>query len=45
MRAILGQTGPSLNLRQIMDERKVLIAALSKGRLGEENSRLLGHCS
>ncbi len=42
IRAIVTQSGPSLDLRQIMDEGKVLIVNLSKGRLGEDNSMLLG---
>lgn len=42
IRAIVTQSGPSLDLRQIMDEGKVLIVNLSKGRLGEDNSTLLG---
>jgi Type IV secretion-system coupling protein DNA-binding domain len=42
IRNILGQTTSTINLRQIMDEGKILICNLSKGRLGEENSNLLG---
>jgi hypothetical protein len=42
IRAIVTQPGPSIDLRQIMDEGKVLIVNLSKGRLGEDNSTLLG---
>lgn len=42
IRAIVTQSGPSLDLRQIMDDGKVLIVNLSKGRLGEDNSTLLG---
>jgi hypothetical protein len=42
IRAIVTHTSPSLDLRQIMDEGKVLIVNLSKGRLGEDNSTLLG---
>ena len=34
--------GRSLDLRQIMDDGHVLIVNLSKGRLGEDNSTLLG---
>jgi CxxC-x17-CxxC domain-containing protein len=29
-------------MRLVMDERKILIANISKGRIGEDNSRLLG---
>ncbi len=42
MRNILGQTKSSFNLREIMDKKKILIVNLSKGRLGELNSNLLG---
>lgn len=42
IRAIVSQAGPSLDLRQVMDEGKVLIVNLSKGRLGEDNAALLG---
>ena len=30
------------NLRDIMDNRKILIVNLSKGKLGDLNSKLLG---
>lgn len=42
VRAIVGQTGKSLDLRRAMDERKIIIANLSKGKIGEDNSALLG---
>jgi hypothetical protein len=42
MRNIIGQTKSSLKLREIMDEKKILIVNLSKGRTGELNSKLLG---
>ncbi len=42
IRAIVCQAGPSIDLRQIMDDGKLLIVNLSKGRLGEDNSTLLG---
>jgi hypothetical protein len=42
VRAIVGQKGRTLNLRSVMDEGKVLICNLSKGRIGEENANLLG---
>ena len=42
MRNIIGQTKSAFDLRQIMDERKILLVNLSKGRTGELNSRLLG---
>ncbi|NLA43238.1 TraM recognition domain-containing protein [Candidatus Saccharibacteria bacterium] len=42
MRNIIGQTKSGFNLREIMDNRKILIVNLSKGKMGELNSKLLG---
>ncbi len=42
MRPIIGQQESSFNFRQLMDERKILLVNLSKGRLGEKNANLLG---
>ena len=42
IRNIIGQAKSSFNLRQIMDEKKIMIVNLSKGRVGEGNARLLG---
>lgn len=42
MRNIIGQPKSSFDLRDVMDSNKILIANLSKGRLGELNSMLLG---
>ncbi|HEX9153346.1 MAG TPA: TraM recognition domain-containing protein, partial [Candidatus Saccharimonadales bacterium] len=42
MRNIIGQTKSAFNLREVMDEGKILIVNLSKGRLGMLNSQLLG---
>ena len=42
LRAIVSQPGRSLNLREVMDQGRILIVNLSKGRLGEDNSTLLG---
>ena len=42
MRNIIGQTKSGFNLRDIMDNRKILIVNLSKGKLGDLNSKLLG---
>lgn len=42
IRNIIGQPKSSFNLRKIMDEKKILIVNLSKGRVGEGNARLLG---
>ncbi|HBQ51060.1 TPA: hypothetical protein DD690_03705 [Candidatus Daviesbacteria bacterium] len=42
MRNIIGQSKSSFDLRQVMDQGKILIMNLSKGRIGEENSNFLG---
>ncbi|MCG2809267.1 MAG: TraM recognition domain-containing protein, partial [Candidatus Portnoybacteria bacterium] len=42
MRPIIGQSESSLDFRKIMDERKILLVNLSKGKLGDTNSSLLG---
>ena len=42
IRNIVGQVKSSIDMREIMDEGKILIMNLSKGRIGEDNSSLLG---
>jgi len=42
MRPIIGQQKSSFNLRDIMDQRKILLLNLSKGQIGELNAYLLG---
>ena len=42
IRNIIGQPRSSVNFRRIMDERKILIINLSKGRMGEGNANLIG---
>lgn len=42
MRNIIGQTKSGFNLRDIMDNNKILLVNLSKGQMGELNSKLLG---
>lgn len=42
MRNIMGQRKSGFNLRDIMDNRKILLVNLSKGKMGELNSKLLG---
>ncbi|MFI5240668.1 MAG: hypothetical protein ACHQUB_03090 [Candidatus Saccharimonadia bacterium] len=42
MRNIIGQPKSAFNLRDVMDNKKILIVNLSKGRIGELNSQLLG---
>lgn len=43
IRNIIGQPKSSFDIRKIMDEKKILIMNLSKGRMGIENSTLLGN--
>jgi len=42
MRNIIGQSKSSFDFRKVMDEGKILLINLSKGKLGEENSSFLG---
>jgi hypothetical protein len=42
LRAIVGQSRSSLDLRRVMDDGQILIVNLSKGRIGEDGSTLLG---
>jgi CxxC-x17-CxxC domain-containing protein len=42
IRNIVGQVKSSIDMREIMDNGKILIMNLSKGRIGEDNSSLLG---
>lgn len=42
VRNIVGQPKSTIDIRQIMDERKILIMDISKGRVGEDNAALLG---
>jgi hypothetical protein len=42
MRPIIAQEKSSFNFRQVMDDRKILLVNLSKGRLGDINSHLIG---
>lgn len=42
MRNIIGQTESAFNLREIMDNKKILLVNLSKGRTGQLNMQLLG---
>lgn len=42
MRNIIGQTKSGFDLRQVMDEGKILLVNLSKGKTGEQNAKLLG---
>jgi hypothetical protein len=42
IRNVIGQPHSLINLRKVMDEGKILIANVSKGEIGEDNSALLG---
>lgn len=42
MRNIIGQKNSSFDLRQVMDNKKILLVNLAKGLTGEINSNLLG---
>ena len=42
IRNIIGQVKSKIDMRKLMDEGKILIANISKGKVGEDNSRLLG---
>ncbi|XLQ19839.1 MAG: CxxC-x17-CxxC domain-containing protein [Candidatus Moraniibacteriota bacterium] len=42
IRNLLGQTKSAFDIRDVMDNQKILILNLSKGRMGEDNSSLVG---
>ncbi len=42
IRNIIGQPKSSFDLREMMDNKKIIIVNLSKGRMGESNAQLLG---
>lgn len=42
IRNIIGQPKSSFDFRQLMDDRKIVLVNLSKGRIGESNAKLLG---
>ena len=42
IRNIIGQSKSTFDLRHMLDERKIIIVNLSKGRVGEGNALLLG---
>lgn len=42
MRNIIGQGKSSFNFREVMDNQKILLVNLAKGKIGEENSSFLG---
>ena len=42
IRNIIGQVKSLIDMREVMDKGKILILNLSKGKIGEDNSRLLG---
>lgn len=42
LRRIVGQPKSALDLRQVMDQGKILLVNLSKGKIGEDTAALLG---
>ena len=42
MRPVVLQQNSVFNFRKIMDEKKILLVNLSKGRLGDINANLIG---
>jgi CxxC-x17-CxxC domain-containing protein len=42
VRNIIGQVASTINMGEVMDKQKILILNLSKGKIGEDASRLLG---
>jgi len=42
MRNIIGQSESAFNFRKVMDDGKILLINLAKGKIGEENSNFLG---
>ena len=42
IRNVIGQPKSTFNIREIMDEGKILIVNLSKGLIGEDNAAILG---
>ncbi len=42
MRNIIGQSSSAFDFRKVMDEGKILLVSLSKGKIGEENASFLG---
>jgi hypothetical protein len=42
MRPIIGQTRSAFNFREVMDNNKILLVKLAKGRIGDLNANLLG---
>jgi hypothetical protein len=42
MRNIIGQSKSAFSFREVMDEGKILLISLAKGKIGEDNSSFLG---
>ncbi|MBD3269910.1 type IV secretion system DNA-binding domain-containing protein [Candidatus Peregrinibacteria bacterium] len=42
MRNTIGQTKSAFNFREVMDKKKILLVNLSKGKIGDLNTQLLG---
>lgn len=42
IRNIVGQPHSTLNIRELMDQKRIMVVNLSRGKIGEDNSALLG---
>ncbi len=42
IRNVIGQVESTIDMREVLDGQKILIANISKGKVGEDSSRLLG---
>ena len=42
IRNIVGQAKSTINIPELMNNKKILLVNVSKGRIGEDNSSLLG---
>lgn len=42
VRNIFGQANPKLDIREVMDEEKILLINLSKGKIGDDNMQMVG---
>ena len=42
IRNIIGQSESGFNFREVMDQKKILLISLAKGKIGEDNAAFLG---
>jgi len=42
IRNVIGQSKSAFNFREVMDNKKILLVDLNKGKIGEENAKFLG---